>query len=130
MTHGEKRRVFTSCLADLIMEMNRRGYGVMIKGAGEVDLNPTIELLKKCGTQEAREEINRLLNSSHKHKKGSLHYQDLAVDLDLTYNGDYLPSGEEHRQFGEYWKSLNPLCTWGGVFKNKDGNHYSFGEGL
>lgn len=55
----------------------------------------------------------------------SLHLIGLAVDLNLFKDGVYLPDTESHRQFGTYWKSLNPLCRWGGDFKKPDGDHYS-----
>lgn len=62
-------------------------------------------------------------------KKGtmnSLHIIRLAIDLNLFKSGVFLDSSEAHRQLGEYWKSLHPLCRWGGDFKPKpDGNHYS-----
>ena len=41
--------------------------------------------------------------------------------------GEYLVETEDHRFLGEFWESLDPMCTWGGRFQ--DGNHYSFGEG-
>lgn len=62
------------------------------------------------------------------HKKDSFHYRGLAADINLFKDGVYLMKTEDHQIFGEYWKSLNPDCTWGGDFKNKDGNHYSFKE--
>jgi len=60
------------------------------------------------------------------HKKGSKHYERLAIDLNLFLNGKYLTKTEDHRIFGEYWISLGG--TWGGNFKNQDGNHYSYDE--
>jgi hypothetical protein len=58
-----------------------------------------------------------------KHMEGSLHYEGLAKDIDL-YKGDkYLDKTEDHAEFGKIWESYNPLCRWGGRFK--DGNHYS-----
>lgn len=53
----------------------------------------------------------------------SLHRDRLAIDLNLFKNGVFLTSTEDHREFGEFWESLHPLCAWGGRFN--DGNHYS-----
>ncbi|MFA5340298.1 MAG: M15 family peptidase [Clostridia bacterium] len=90
---GDKRKKFTIYVADLINFMLSKGYQPM---------------LGKDGL---------------KHMKGSLHYEGLAVDIDLTKDGVYLTNTDDHKQFGEYWESLDPLCAWGGRFK--DGNHYS-----
>ncbi|KKL20835.1 hypothetical protein LCGC14_2451470 [marine sediment metagenome] len=61
------------------------------------------------------------------HKKGSFHYDRLAVDLNLFKNGRYLSSTASHRPLGEFWESLGG--TWGGRFTDPpDGNHYSYGE--
>lgn len=60
------------------------------------------------------------------HKSGSNHYIRLAIDVNLfDKSGAFLTTTEAHKPFGDYWKSLHPLCRWGGDFKNKDGNHYS-----
>lgn len=61
--------------------------------------------------------------------KNSLHRQRLAIDLNLFKDGVYLRKSEDHRQLGEYWKALDPLCRWGGDFKRRDGNHYSLTHG-
>lgn len=53
----------------------------------------------------------------------SLHTDRLAVDINLFKDGKYLSETADHAAFGAYWKSLHPLCRWGGDFK--DGNHYS-----
>ncbi len=57
--------------------------------------------------------------------KNSLHPMKLAIDLNLFLNGKYLRSTKAHEQFGRFWKSLHPLCRWGGDFFKPDGNHYS-----
>ena len=58
------------------------------------------------------------------HMKGSLHYNKLAIDLNLFKEGRYLSSTEAHRPLGEFWESIGG--SWGGHFD--DGNHYSLGE--
>ena len=61
------------------------------------------------------------------HKKNSFHYSRLAIDLNLFKDGVYLTETKDHEPFGEIWESLGG--TWGGRFKNPDGNHYSYCEG-
>jgi len=60
------------------------------------------------------------------HKKGSFHYKRLAIDLNLFIKGKYQRSTKAHEPLGVFWESLHG--TWGGRFKNPDGNHYSYGE--
>lgn len=55
----------------------------------------------------------------------SLHLDGLAVDLKLYRDGVYLDKSEDYLPLGEYWESLDPLCTWGGRFSKPDGNHFS-----
>lgn len=65
-----------------------------------------------------------------KHMPKSLHYEGLAMDIDLfNKDGKYLTDTESHKQFGEYWERLHSDCQWGGRFKNPDGNHYSITYG-
>ena len=101
MTLREKRCLFTSLIADLIHFANHAGYEVALH-----------DVFTRDG-----------------HCKNSYHYRGLAADLNLYKNGDYLRKTEDHAELGEYWKSLHPMCTWGGDFRKRDGNHYSFGEG-
>ncbi|MCL2219314.1 MAG: M15 family metallopeptidase [Chitinispirillia bacterium] len=56
-----------------------------------------------------------------KRKASSLHFDGLAIDLNLFKDGKYLPATADHRELGEYWESLGGC--WGGRFN--DGNHYS-----
>ncbi|MDD5053626.1 MAG: hypothetical protein PHO27_12900 [Sulfuricurvum sp.] len=97
---GDRRRLFTKCVAYLLNEMLANGYEPM---------------LGKDGL---------------KHKKNSLHYDGLAMDIDLCKNGKYLDRTEDHQVFGVYWEGLHPDCYWGGNGPKKDGlktdgNHYS-----
>ena len=60
------------------------------------------------------------------HMKGSLHYRKLAADLNLFVDGEYMTQDcPEWRQIGAYWKTLHPLCRWGGDFSSVDLNHVS-----
>jgi hypothetical protein len=65
---------------------------------------------------------------SHEGKgiKNSLHCKRLAIDLNIfTTEERYLPSSNEYRIFGSYWKSLHPDNRWGGDFiERPDGNHF------
>jgi hypothetical protein len=56
-----------------------------------------------------------------KRKATSLHYDGLAIDLNLFKGGRFLQKTEDHRELGEYWESIGG--SWGGRFN--DGNHYS-----
>ncbi len=70
----------------------------------------------------------------------SLHVDKLAVDLDLfrlvpgepiPMKGVVLTDSARYADLGAYWKSLHPLCRWGGDFKDEqgkpkpDGRHFS-----
>lgn len=61
----------------------------------------------------------------------SLHTKRLAIDLNLftvlpSGESEYKTQTEDYAELGTYWKSLHPLCKWGGDFKSrKDGNHFS-----
>lgn len=58
--------------------------------------------------------------------KNSCHILKLAIDINLFWGGEYVDNSLAHKPFGDFWKTLNPLCRWGGDFSNrKDGNHYS-----
>jgi hypothetical protein len=94
-----KRVKYTRFLAQLINFIISQGYEVMI---GQEGL---------------------------KHMVGSLHYQGLADDLLLFKDEVYLQTTERYKFAGEYWKSLDPDCRWGGDFAKADGNHFSLTMG-
>lgn len=56
------------------------------------------------------------------HRRNSLHYLRLAIDLNLFKEGKFLAKTEDHKILGEFWESVGG--SWGGRFN--DGNHYSF----
>lgn len=58
------------------------------------------------------------------HKKNSLHYKRLAVDLNLFINGKYMEKTKDHLPLGLFWESIGG--TWGGRFY--DGNHFEWKE--
>ena len=55
------------------------------------------------------------------HKSNSLHYDRLAMDLNLYKNGRWLKETKDHDFLGKFWESIGG--SWGGRFN--DGNHYS-----
>jgi len=60
------------------------------------------------------------------HMPNSLHYIKLAQDLNLFVDGVYIEADHPAwHKLGDYWKSLDPLCAWGGDFSSKDYNHFS-----
>lgn len=55
----------------------------------------------------------------------SLHMLCLAGDLSLFINGVYQTETAAYKPLGDYWKSMYPLCRWGGDFTKPDGDHFS-----
>jgi len=96
----EKQSRFAYLASLLILYAYARGYEVTLGHAWRCEACP----------------VGRA-NSNHKLK--------LAIDLNLFRDGSYLNATEDHRELGEFWKSLAPDCRWGGDFSQPDGNHYS-----
>ena len=59
------------------------------------------------------------------HMENSLHYERLAIDLNLFRNGRYLTKTEHYESLGLFWESIGG--SWGGRFD--DGNHFSLAHG-
>lgn len=98
MKLSKRQRNFTAALTKLFTWMARRGYEFTWGDAKA-----------KTG-----------------HIAGSFHYKGLAVDLNLFIDDVYQTTTEAHAPIGKKWESLGG--TWGGRFRKKDGNHYSWGE--
>lgn len=98
MKLSRKQRDFNLAVAKLIVWANARGYEFTFGDAAA-----------KTG-----------------HIVGSFHYKRLAIDLNLFIDDKYQTTTEAHRVIGEKWEKMGG--TWGGRFRKKDGNHYSWGE--
>lgn len=115
MTLGEKQRLFTRLIADLIIKAYDLGYEITL---GDAFRDPRV-----FGSMGDRKGYGNS-ESCHKYR--------LAIDLNLFKDGVYLTGTEDHRPLGEWWEKQHELCRWGGEFKNSkgeptpDGNHYSF----
>lgn len=103
----EKQYLFLKCFAELI-EFFRSQPKIM----------GTYELTGGDLWSKPEYKAHKLPNSAH--------YNRLAIDLNLFDDGVYVTG--RHPVFGmlgDYWKSLHPLCRWGGDFASKDFNHFS-----
>ena len=108
LTLGQKQRLFTKLVAKLIQYAYAQGYELTL---GDAYRDPRVH--GDVGVKKSYSSAN------------SVHKQRLAIDLNLFKGGVYQTSTEAHKPLGEYWKSLHPLCRWGGDFSTPDGNHYS-----
>ena len=108
MTLGEKQRLFTKLVGELI----RYTYDVL-------GYQLTFGEAYRTPEQAA---LNAKIGSGI---YNSLHTQRLAVDFNLFVNGVYVAGTEAYTPLGEYWESLDPQCAWGGRFAKPDGNHFS-----
>ena len=109
MTVGEKQELFARLLSCLITQAHNLGFKVRLK-----------ELYRPKEMAEIYAERGVGI-------KNSLHTLGLAIDLVLVRNGEIMKDSEAYRPLGEFWKSLNPLCAWGGDFG--DGGHFSIRHG-
>lgn len=108
MKRSELQQIFAVNVAHLILHINECGYSCTF---GEAWRTP---------------EMAAIYAQQGKGIKNSLHCIRLAVDLNLFKDGVYLPNGEAHRPFAEYWESLNTLNRSGIHFG--DANHYEMRE--
>ena len=106
MTLGEKQELFMLLLPRLLDKAYEMGYKMR---GGDLFRDPRV--FGKVGEKEG-----------YGHSR-SCHKLKLAIDINLFRNGKWLTETEDHRQLGEWWEGLHPLCRWGGRFD--DGNHYS-----
>ena len=97
-----------------------------------------VEKVKELSESYALDEVTNHQGTGH--EPGSLHYSGCAGDLILyDKNGNYVTGEDIYPKLGVYWKSLpddpdskakfgdiSGMCKWGGDFKTKDFNHFSF----
>lgn len=106
MTLGDKQRLFTRNISNLIEFAYTRGYELTF---GDAYRDPRLH-----------GEVGVKLGYGH---PKSAHKSRLAVDFNLFKGGKFLTEDKDHEPLGIYWESLHPLNRWGGRFS--DGNHYS-----
>ena len=107
LTLGQKQRLFTKLISELILWAYDNGYEFT-----EGDSYRDPRLHGQLGTKKGYS------------AKNSLHKLRLARDLNLFIDEEWQPATKSHTPIGEKWESMHELCRWGGRFG--DGNHYSF----
>lgn len=108
MTLGTKQTLFAGLVATLILKGRELGYEVRLGEAWRPPETATIYAKRGIGS------------------RNSLHCDRLAVDLILFKDSQYLTHTEDYAPLGKVWKTLHPLCRWGGDFSTRpDGNHFS-----
>lgn len=103
-TLGDKQRLFAYLLGVLIARAYEMGYALSVGDVFDAD-------------------------GDGGHMKNSVHDIKLAADLNLfvRVKGKWVYQSDvaAHKGLGAFWKSLDPLCRWGGDWKSGDANHYS-----
>ena len=114
MTLRQKQSLFVKYLGMLIEYAYRRGYELTLAD-GSID-NPRF--------MRGSDGELRKMEDAH-HMRGSLHYKRLAQDLNLFVKGKWITQGDHPawKDLGEFWEKLDPICRWGGRFR--DANHFS-----
>lgn len=109
MTLSQKQQYFAKLVAELLRHIYSNGMACTF---GEALRTPEQQ---KLYVEQGK---SQTLNSKHLDK--------LAIDLNLFIDGEYKTDKESYKEIGEFWKSLDPDCVWGGDFSFGDGNHFQF----
>lgn len=114
MTLGDKQRLFCRLVGEFIMWCYDNGYELSFGEAQRTLAQAQINAANGSG----------IINS--------LHLKRLAIDLNLFLDSTpdrdddiYQTDSAAYAPLGQKWKSLHPLCRWGGDFHKPDGNHFS-----
>lgn len=138
MTDREKQSRFVKLQGQLIAWAYDNGYELtegegyrtneqaLIYSLDKPRLNALIAILKSNAFYDLAQTLED--NRAGAGVKLSYHGKRLAVDFNVFKNGVYLTDTKDLDPLGTFWKSLDPLCRWGGDFKKPDGNHFSYGE--
>lgn len=135
MTLGQQQRRFVQLVAKLIEFAYASGYEFTFGEAYRSDEQAEINALGAQGrarlvtTLQAALEFSlladKIANNAGSGVRNSLHQQRLAIDLNLFRGGVFLTEVEDYRIVGEFWKTLDPDCRWGGDFTHADADHFS-----
>lgn len=110
MKLSQKRALFSKLFAELIIWAHENGMYVAIDQVKRTQAEANANAKSGAG----------IANSNH--------LVGLAGDL-ILYEGEnyeYKDKSEDYKRLGDKWKTMHPLCRWGGDFKTRvDGNHFS-----
>ena len=108
LTLSEKQRLFPTLLAKLLLFIYDQGFECTLGEAYRTPEQAVLDAQKGIGITHSE------------------HCKRLAIDLMLFKDGVYLTTSEAYRPVGEYWKTLDSACRWGGDFSSlSDGDHFS-----
>lgn len=108
MTLSQKQWRFSYLLSLLIKWTYENGYTISM-GHG----------------YRTKEEQLAYYNSGASKVKVGKHPKCLAQDINLWKDGKYLTETPDYKPPGDYWKSLDPECVWGGDW-GWDGGHFQY----
>ena len=129
MTLRDHQVIFTKNIGLLIGYIFSKGYEITLSEAYRTPLQAWVNALPEGSTITATLPGASAMKSEWTEKVGgtgsakSLHKLRLAIDLNLFKDGAYLTDETHHKQFGDYWKSLNALNRTG--IDWNDSGHYS-----
>ena len=111
MKLGDKQKLFSRLLADLIYGIYAMGYSCSM-GDGFRDSRVHGDYGQKEGYSATY----------------SLHKLRLAQDINLMdRDGNWIQDSDHpaYKEVGAFWKSRHELCEWGGEPGRNDANHFS-----
>ncbi len=117
MTLRQKQSLFFKLIAEFLIWVHSHPGWETTLGEGFVYETRTAETTTAAG----------VIVKDRVHKKNSNHYVGLAQDINFFVDGKWISDGGDPRwtELGAKWESLNPLCRWGGRFRDVDSNHFS-----
>lgn len=132
MKLGERQELFMRLLPQLINKAHELGFEIR---GGDLFRDPRLHgkfgrpnLFGFFASLIALFDLKKAKDAGYRSygKKNSEHKNKCAIDLNLFKNGQYKSSTSDHKELGEFWESLHPMCRWGGRYN--DGNHYELLE--
>jgi hypothetical protein len=106
----EQQQAFTRLVAQLITWTYEQGYALTFGEAYRT-------------LQQQRWYVDQGLS----HTLTSRHRDRRAIDLNLFVDGKYQTDYKAYLPLGEYWKSLDKHCVWGGDWETlRDANHFEY----